>query len=288
MVEGILANIQPGETFIVWDDDDTPGGDHHHQSLRQARAVDRAGAGRAGAVRPQGHRGPRPQWPRSRSRAAGLGRHPGRRRRRRLAGVDVWTTNERLQHYDLRQGFTYLRTVVLPHNPSGALFQRQFNGYRRHVFKTLRNSTTPGSAMTTWSSRCCTPTVPARPGRCWSPSGSAVTRSARRLSPAWATPGRTRPPTPPSHRLPSSSWSGPVSRRPRSPTPRSASEHVLLAPISRGHFPTGWVARSGITADAVRQRLVDATEDVVLPERAPLEPPPPSQAPLGARTRPGP
>ena len=38
--------------------------------------------------------------------------------------VDVWTTNERLQHYYLRQGFTYVRTVVLPDNPSGALFQR--------------------------------------------------------------------------------------------------------------------------------------------------------------------
>ena len=38
--------------------------------------------------------------------------------------VDVWTTNEHLQYYYLRQGFTYVRTVVLPHNPSGALFQR--------------------------------------------------------------------------------------------------------------------------------------------------------------------
>jgi GNAT superfamily N-acetyltransferase len=38
--------------------------------------------------------------------------------------VDVWTTNERLQHYYLREGFTYVRTVVLAHNPSGALFQR--------------------------------------------------------------------------------------------------------------------------------------------------------------------
>ena len=38
--------------------------------------------------------------------------------------VDVWTTNERLQHYYLKQGLTYVRTVVLPHNPSGALFQR--------------------------------------------------------------------------------------------------------------------------------------------------------------------
>ena len=58
-----------------------------------------------------------------------------------------------------------------------------------------------------------------------------------------------------------------------------ASQHVLLALISRGHFPTGWIARSGITADAVRQRVMDATEGVVLSEAAPLEPPPPSQAP---------
>jgi Clp amino terminal domain, pathogenicity island component len=58
-----------------------------------------------------------------------------------------------------------------------------------------------------------------------------------------------------------------------------ASEHVLLALISRSHFPTGWVARSGITADAVRQRVVDATEGVALPEPPePLEPPPPSEA----------
>jgi predicted DNA-binding transcriptional regulator AlpA len=59
-----------------------------------------------------------------------------------------------------------------------------------------------------------------------------------------------------------------------------ASEHVLLALISRGHFPTRWVARSGITADAVRQRVVDATEGVVLPEAPPLEPPPPAEADL--------
>ena len=58
-----------------------------------------------------------------------------------------------------------------------------------------------------------------------------------------------------------------------------ASEHVLLALMSHGHFPTGWIARAGITADAVRQRVVDATEGVVLPEPPPLEPLPPSQAP---------
>jgi predicted DNA-binding transcriptional regulator AlpA len=54
-----------------------------------------------------------------------------------------------------------------------------------------------------------------------------------------------------------------------------ASEHVLLALISRGHFPTGWVARAGITPQAVRQRVVDATEGVALPEPPrPLDPPP--------------
>jgi hypothetical protein len=45
--------------------------------------------------------------------------------------VDVWTANERLQHYYLRQGFTHVRTVVLAHNPSGALFQRPAEGFQR-------------------------------------------------------------------------------------------------------------------------------------------------------------
>src|SRR6266545_2066294 len=56
------------------------------------------------------------------------------------------------------------------------------------------------------------------------------------------------------------------------------SEHVLLALTGRWHdscFVLGWLARSGIPADAVRQRLVDATEGVVLPEPlAQLGPPP--------------
>src|SRR6266540_2636245 len=38
--------------------------------------------------------------------------------------VDVWTTNDKLQQYYRDQGFTHVRTVVLPHNPSGAVFQR--------------------------------------------------------------------------------------------------------------------------------------------------------------------
>jgi hypothetical protein len=56
------------------------------------------------------------------------------------------------------------------------------------------------------------------------------------------------------------------------------SEHVLLALIGRWRdscFVLGWLARCGIAADAVRQRLIDATEGVVLPEPpAQLEPPP--------------
>jgi len=43
---------------------------------------------------------------------------------------------------------------------------------------------------------------------------------------------------------------------------------------SYGQFPTGWVARAGITADAVRQRVIDATAGVALPEAPLLEPPP--------------
>jgi hypothetical protein len=35
--------------------------------------------------------------------------------------VDVWTTNERLQQHYVKEGFIYVRTVVLPHNPSGVL-----------------------------------------------------------------------------------------------------------------------------------------------------------------------
>jgi GNAT superfamily N-acetyltransferase len=52
--------------------------------------------------------------------------------------VDVWTTNERLQHYYLKQGFTYVRTVVLPHNPSGALSSGQPSASRRRACKRFR------------------------------------------------------------------------------------------------------------------------------------------------------
>ncbi len=61
------------------------------------------------------------------------------------------------------------------------------------------------------------------------------------------------------------------------------SEHVLLALTGRWRdscFVLGWLARCGIRRrSAVRQRLIDATEGVVLPEPpAQLEPPPAATA----------
>jgi hypothetical protein len=46
--------------------------------------------------------------------------------------VDVWTTNECLQYYYLKQGFTYVRTVVLPHNPPGRCSNGQPSASQRH------------------------------------------------------------------------------------------------------------------------------------------------------------
>jgi GNAT superfamily N-acetyltransferase len=123
MVEGMLRNIQAGETFIVWDDDTptatitinrwakpelwTPEEAAEPALYAHKVTVDRAHAG-------QGLGAELLDW--AGTRAANEDAVWLR--------VDVWTTNERLQHYYLEQGFTYVRTVVLPHNPSGALFQR--------------------------------------------------------------------------------------------------------------------------------------------------------------------
>jgi GNAT superfamily N-acetyltransferase len=121
MVEGILRNIQAGETFIVWDDDDSPAATitinrwakpelwTEEEAAEPAFyahkvTVDRAHAG-------QGLGAELLDWAGTRAADEGVD----------WLRVDVWTTNKRLQHYYLRQGLT---TVVLPHNPSGALFQR--------------------------------------------------------------------------------------------------------------------------------------------------------------------
>jgi hypothetical protein len=58
-----------------------------------------------------------------------------------------------------------------------------------------------------------------------------------------------------------------------------SSEHVLLALTGRWDrgIVTGWLARCGITAEAVRQRVADVTEGVALPEPAPLGEPVPRE-----------
>jgi hypothetical protein len=58
-----------------------------------------------------------------------------------------------------------------------------------------------------------------------------------------------------------------------------SSEHVLLALTGRWDrgIVTGWLARCGITAEAVRGRVADVTEDVALPEPAPLGEPVPRE-----------
>jgi hypothetical protein len=74
------------------------------------------------------------------------------------------------------------------------------------------------------------------------------------------------------------------------------SEHVLLALASRWDdacFATGWLARRGVAAEAVRQRVVEATEGVALPEPPTLPEPPPTDHPglaagAGVGAQPGP
>jgi Clp amino terminal domain, pathogenicity island component len=58
-----------------------------------------------------------------------------------------------------------------------------------------------------------------------------------------------------------------------------SSEHVLLALTGRWDrgIVTGWPARCGITAEAVRRRVADVTEGVALPEPAPLGEPVPRE-----------
>jgi predicted DNA-binding transcriptional regulator AlpA len=58
-----------------------------------------------------------------------------------------------------------------------------------------------------------------------------------------------------------------------------SSEHVLLALTGRWDrgIVTGWLARCGITPEAVRRRVADVTEGVALPEPAPLGEPVPRE-----------
>jgi GNAT superfamily N-acetyltransferase len=124
MEEGMLRSIRAGETFIVWDDDGTPAATItvdrwanpdlwtpeeaaepalYAHKLTVAR--DYAGQGLGAELL---------DWAGTRAAVGDA----------RWLRVDVWTTNPKLQQYYLELGFRHVRTVVLWHNPSGALFQR--------------------------------------------------------------------------------------------------------------------------------------------------------------------
>jgi ribosomal protein S18 acetylase RimI-like enzyme len=123
MVEGILRNVRAGETFIVWDDG-TPAATitvdrwanpdlwTEQEAAEPALYAHKVTVARAYAG--QGLGAELLDW--AGTRAANDGATWLR--------IDVWTTNERLQKYYLGLGFTHVRTVDHPHNPSGALFQR--------------------------------------------------------------------------------------------------------------------------------------------------------------------
>jgi len=104
MVEGMFRNIEAGETFIVWDDDDTPAATITINQFAKSElwtpeeaaepalyahkvTVDRAYGG-------QGLGAELLDW--AGSKAANEGADWLR--------VHVWTTNEHLQHYYLKQG----------------------------------------------------------------------------------------------------------------------------------------------------------------------------------------
>ena len=123
MVAGMLRNIRAGETFVVWDattaaatitvdcwanPDLWTGAERAEPALYAHKlTVARTYAGRALAAELL-------DWACSRAADSGA----------IWLRADVWTTNDRLQRYYLDHGFAHVRTVVLPHNPSGALFQR--------------------------------------------------------------------------------------------------------------------------------------------------------------------
>jgi ribosomal protein S18 acetylase RimI-like enzyme len=105
MVEGMLRNIETGETFIVWDDDETPAASitiNHFAKpelwtpeeaaesalYAQEITVDQAYGG-------QGLGAELLDWAGTRAAEEGAD----------WLRVDVWTINERLQHNFLKQGF---------------------------------------------------------------------------------------------------------------------------------------------------------------------------------------
>jgi ribosomal protein S18 acetylase RimI-like enzyme len=124
MEEGMRRSIRAGESFIVWEEDGTPAATitvdrwanpdlwTPEEAAEPALYAHKLTVARAYAGRRLGAE--LLDWAGARAAAAGD----------RWLRVDVWTTNEQLQDYYRRLGFTHVRTVALAHNPSGALFQR--------------------------------------------------------------------------------------------------------------------------------------------------------------------
>jgi GNAT superfamily N-acetyltransferase len=124
MEEGMLRNIRAGETFIVWNDDGAPAATitvdrwanpelwTPEEAAEPALYAHKLTVARAYAGQDLGAE--LLDWAGARAAAGGD----------RWLRVDVWTTNQDLQRYYLRLGFTHVRTVTGTRNPSGALFQR--------------------------------------------------------------------------------------------------------------------------------------------------------------------
>src|SRR4029450_2597298 len=141
MVEGMLRNIEAGETFIVWDEDTAAATIAINRWAKpelwteQERAepalyahkvtVDRAYSG-------EGLGAERLDW--AGTKAADEGADWLR--------VDVWTTNERLQHYYLRHGFIYPHRLSAPSccptTPPGRCSIGQPSVYRHPARRRLR------------------------------------------------------------------------------------------------------------------------------------------------------
>jgi GNAT superfamily N-acetyltransferase len=130
--EGILATIQAGATWMVWDDSTavatitvTRGGEPElWNELERAEpavychklTVARAYAGRRIGAELL-------DW------AGGVAHEEGRRWLR----LDAWDTNASLHRYYRQQGFHYLRVANRP--PSGALFQRPASPYAPRMLR---------------------------------------------------------------------------------------------------------------------------------------------------------
>jgi len=130
--DGILATIQAGETWMVWDDL-TPAAtitiarcgepELWNEVERAESAVYCHKLTVARAYSGQGLGAELLNW------AGGVAHQEGRRWLR----LDAWDTNASLHDYYRRQGFRYLRIANRP--PSGALFQRPASSYTARLLR---------------------------------------------------------------------------------------------------------------------------------------------------------